>query len=199
MIIRRIYTSFVIPTYENYGTLADCVQSIKTHADADYEIIIMDNGPVPLGYVDPVVRGGNAARGDLICVVNDDALVGPGFLPPLREAAQRLDVFSPWAENEDHVPLLGWFMCFTKEGWMRYRFDRLFKVWCGDIDVFKRMKQAGHPFEKIKDSVVYHPEYSVTCSKPEIQSIIVPWQLQDIENYRKKWGTDPNEDKNALR
>lgn len=193
-----MFTSFVIPTFNNYDKLAECIQSIKDHAEEPYEIIIMDNGSHPLGYVDPVVRGANAARGDLICVVNDDALVGPGFLPPLVDAAYTHHIFSPWAEDEEHAPLLGWFLCFSRWGWHTFGLDTRFKVWCSDIDLFRRMKEAGMEFHKVKESVVYHPEYSVTCSMPSIQDIIVPWQLQDIEKYKQKWGTDPNKDKNGL-
>lgn len=192
-----MFTSIVIPTYNNYSQLADCIESIEAHTRGhQYEIIIMDNGPQPLGYTDPCIRGMHAARGDLICVVNDDSAVTAGWLPPLLTAVEEGHwVFSPTHPNEVNMKALGWFLCFSRQGYMALGgFDPQFKVWCADIDVFKRCELHGKPVFKVEDSHVEH-EYSQTTSKPEIQSIIIPWQQEDLIKYQAKWGSDPNRDK----
>jgi GT2 family glycosyltransferase len=192
-----MYTSMIIPTLGSYDLLADCVQSIHDHTKGhDYEIIIMDSGNTPLGYVDPVIRGLQAARGELICVINDDARVTEGWLPPLLAEVERgAWVFSPSHPDEKNMKALGWFLCFSREGYMKTGgFDPQFEVWCGDIDLFKRCEQMGHGVFQVLESVVEH-DYSVTSAREDLQDWIIPRQREDMNKYFKKWGTDPNLDK----
>jgi GT2 family glycosyltransferase len=192
-----MFTSIVIPTFNNYGQLADCIQSINDHSQGhEYEIIIMDNGPQPLGYTDPCVRGMQAARGELICVINDDCLVTEGWLPPLIEAAESgAWVFSP-DHPDDQGRALGWFLCFSRQGYQALGgFDSQFLVWCADVDIFKRCEQHGKDVFRIPESHVEHLEYSSTTNREGVKEIVAPWQAADLQRYRAKWGTDPNIDK----
>lgn len=192
-----MFVSIVIPTFDNYEDLGECLQSIKTYTKGyPYEIIIMDNGSQPLGFTDPTIRGMAAAKGDLIITLNDDCIVTKGWLDPLVKAAQNGGwVFSSDHPGEQDMKAAAWALCFTREAYETIGgFDPQFMIWCSDIDMFKRCEQAGHPVFKVAGSLVNH-KYSQTTSHPDYQQIILNWQQEDLRRYTAKWGTDPNVDK----
>lgn len=97
-------TTAVVPTIGRSPWLAACLQALRRQADAaTLEIVVVDQAPQPLalppGLADRVLRpernlgfaGGTnrglaAARGELLATVNDDAVVGPGWLAALIAA-----------------------------------------------------------------------------------------------------------------
>jgi GT2 family glycosyltransferase len=94
----------VVPTVGRSPWLAACLWALRRQADAaSLEILVVDQAPQPLalppGLADRVLRpernlgfaGGTnlglaAARGELLATVNDDAVVGPGWLAALTAA-----------------------------------------------------------------------------------------------------------------
>jgi GT2 family glycosyltransferase len=94
----------VVPTVGRSPWLAACLRALRRQADAaSLEILVVDQAPQPLalpaGLADRVLRpernlgfaGGTnlglaAARGELLATVNDDAVVGPGWLAALAAA-----------------------------------------------------------------------------------------------------------------
>jgi glycosyltransferase involved in cell wall biosynthesis len=194
-----MFTSIVIPTFNNYSQLADCIQSINDHSKGHaYEIIIMDNGPQPLGYTEPMVRGMHAAKGELIISLNDDCLITEDtWLEPLIETAgSGAWVFSPDHPDEQNMKAAAWCLCFSREGYIGVGdYDLQFKIWCSDIDMFKRCEQHGKPVFRVEGSGGVTHQYSSTSSSPEIQDTVQRWQQEDLAKYRAKWGTDPNIDK----
>jgi GT2 family glycosyltransferase len=94
----------VVPTVGRSPWLAACLRALRRQADADaLEILVVDQAPQPLalpaGLADRVLRpernlgfaggtnfGLTAARGELLATVNDDAVVGPGWLAALTAA-----------------------------------------------------------------------------------------------------------------
>jgi GT2 family glycosyltransferase len=94
----------VVPTVGRSPWLAACLRALRRQADAAaLEILVVDQAPQPLalppGLADRVLRpernlgfaGGTnlglaAARGELLATVNDDAVVGPGWLAALTAA-----------------------------------------------------------------------------------------------------------------
>jgi GT2 family glycosyltransferase len=94
----------VVPTLGRSPWLAACLRALRRQADAaSLEILVVDQAPQPLtlppGLADRVLRpernlgfaGGTnlglaAARGELLATVNDDAVVGPGWLAALTAA-----------------------------------------------------------------------------------------------------------------
>lgn len=189
-----MFTSIIVPTFDNYDQLADCVQSIHNTTE-NFELIIVDNGDKPLGYTDPVVRGMRAARGDLIIALNDDVTVEQGWQDPLlAEAAKGTWVFSP-DHPTDQGKALGWFLCFSREGYIGTGgFDTQFTLWCADVDLFKRCLQYDRPPVRVAGPTPKHA-YSTTTSHPDWQNLIKQWQQEDLAKYRAKWGSDPNVDK----
>jgi len=98
----------VVPTVGRSPWLAACLRALRRQADAaSLEILVVDQAlrplALPAGLADRVLRpernlgfaGGTnlglaAARGELLATVNDDAVVGPGWLATLT-AALRAD------------------------------------------------------------------------------------------------------------
>ena len=94
----------VVPTVGRSPWLTACLRALRRQADAaSLEILVVDQAPQPLalppGLADRVLRpernlgfaagtnlGLAAARGELMATVNDDAVVGPGWLAALTTA-----------------------------------------------------------------------------------------------------------------
>jgi GT2 family glycosyltransferase len=121
-------TTAVVPTIGRSPWLAACLQALRRQADAaTLEIVVVDQAPRPLalppGLADRVLRpernlgfaGGTnlglaAARGEYLATVNDDAVVGPGWLAaltaalradPRAAAAQGINILADAAGMED--------------------------------------------------------------------------------------------------
>jgi GT2 family glycosyltransferase len=94
----------VVPTVGRSPWLAACLQALRRQQGVrSLEIVVVDQSPGPLdlpsGLADRVLRPGRnlgfaggtnlglaAARGELLATVNDDAVVGPGWLAALAAA-----------------------------------------------------------------------------------------------------------------
>jgi glycosyltransferase involved in cell wall biosynthesis len=110
------FVSVVVPTTNRSGTLADCVGSlvVQDYPASMFEIVLVENGSTERGLaqprelatpaVAPEVRvlslrrrdanaarnaGVRAARGDLICFVDDDVVAPPGWLAALTAGVSR--------------------------------------------------------------------------------------------------------------
>ena len=86
------------------------VESVRTHTDPPYELIIVDNGsreetreyvqeaadrcllnPENVGFARGMNQGAKEARGEYLVFINNDTVVPPGWLPRLIEAANLAD------------------------------------------------------------------------------------------------------------
>lgn len=98
-------TSIVIPTYNGLHLLSPCIESIRKHTPDPYEIIVVDNGsndgtaeycvrerltfislPSNEGFPAACNRGLSIASGEQLMLLNNDCLVGPGWLSNLLAA-----------------------------------------------------------------------------------------------------------------
>ncbi|MBV9076346.1 MAG: glycosyltransferase family 2 protein [Methylobacteriaceae bacterium] len=109
--------SIVISTRNRHDLLAPCLDSIRARTEADrYEIVLVDNGssepetldllsdlrlqgvrvvssPGPFNYAQLNNRGVEAARGPLVCLLNNDTeILGPGWLDELASRITEPDV-----------------------------------------------------------------------------------------------------------
>ena len=106
--------SLVICTRDRPAALERCLRSIEPAVDAPHEILVVDNAPHLAATRAVVERFGGAryvpeprpglsaarnaavreARGDLLAFVDDDVVVRPGWLAPLRRAFAEANVMA---------------------------------------------------------------------------------------------------------
>jgi GT2 family glycosyltransferase len=123
--VRRPEVSIVIVAYGGWPLLRACLTSIRDHTDPVYEVVIVDNASPDetaerlrsdvvgatliikhenIGFGPGSNEGASAARAPRLCFLNDDALVQPGWLPPLFEALdmdEEVGAVVPLLLNED--------------------------------------------------------------------------------------------------
>ncbi|XEC93417.1 glycosyltransferase family 2 protein [Paenibacillus tarimensis] len=92
-------TSIIIPTYNCYAFLHECIESIQSYTEAPYEIIVVDNGstdhtlkmlkekeitfislPENKGFPAACNYGIRFSRGDTVLLLNNDVLVRKRWL-----------------------------------------------------------------------------------------------------------------------
>lgn len=97
-------TSIIIPTYNKLELLRDCIESIQAHTPNQHEIIVVDNASADgtlsylqsmtgklrfhinesnRGFAGAVNTGLMMAKGQSICILNNDTLVTPNWLTNL--------------------------------------------------------------------------------------------------------------------
>lgn len=102
--------SVIIVNYKDYGTTAECLESLESTTYPNYEVIVIDNeyDDIQLEKLQNRFRnfrfipsrenlyyaGGNNlgiehAKGDLLVLLNNDTKVTPGWLGPLVESTER--------------------------------------------------------------------------------------------------------------
>lgn len=90
--------SIIIPAYNNHAWTIDCIQAARKHT-RDCEIILLDNGSDPafgqsddyrlirnetnIGFPAAVNQGIRKSAGDIICLLNNDVIVTPGWAEKL--------------------------------------------------------------------------------------------------------------------
>lgn len=122
-------TSIVVPCHDNLLYTALCLQSISAHTPEAHEVIVVDNGctdgtaewcaaagarvvrsAVNLGFAGGCNLGLAAAGGDVVVVLNNDALATHGWLSGLRGALAReegVGIAGPrsnWVSDDQIIP-----------------------------------------------------------------------------------------------
>jgi predicted SAM-dependent methyltransferase len=98
--------SIVIPCYNQHDMAHECLEAIRENT-SNYEIIIVDNGSTPpyldatirneanLGFPVAINQGIKAARGDIICLLNNDVIVTPGWADRLMSGLEKYSIVGP--------------------------------------------------------------------------------------------------------
>jgi GT2 family glycosyltransferase len=104
----RPLVSVVMVTYGGTQWITPAVEALAAHTDAPYELIIVDNASPPdtvdllaslpdvtvilnqrnVGFGPGANQGVLHATGEYVCILNSDAFVEPGWLPPLIEVLE---------------------------------------------------------------------------------------------------------------
>jgi O-antigen biosynthesis protein len=116
-------TSIIIPVYNAHEYTENCLKSIAAHTE-EYEVILIDNGsnppyryedipiefsPLPtiyrsknnMGFPAAVNLGMQLAKGEYVCILNNDLVVTPGWLEHLLHYINTdlLDVVGPMTNH----------------------------------------------------------------------------------------------------
>jgi hypothetical protein len=194
-----------VPTFDlRNGRARALLASVQAYTDADWEPYVVDGhgrlcGPDhQVAYVrrqNEAMALGVEGGADYLLAVNDDVLVSPGWLPPLLDAlrdgawcatpdmthADGLQVFAPYA------------MLWRSGAWEEIGgLDERFVHWASDVDIARRLFEAGHPPVKVFLSPPIRHELGATGNE---QPSLGPVCMADLLRYEQKWGCSAEEDK----
>ena len=106
--------SIIIPVYNQHDMTDECILSVLENTK-DYELVIIDNGSEPaikkpyaghhdvtlirneknLGFPVSVNQGIRASKGDVICLLNNDVIVTPGWAERLIKWLDHFSIVGP--------------------------------------------------------------------------------------------------------
>jgi len=123
------FASIVVPCHDNLLYTALCLRSVALHTPEPHEVVVVDNGctdatsewcaaegarvvrsPVNLGFAGGANLGLAAANGDVVVLLNNDALATPGWLAGLLGAFARepgTGIAGPrsnWVSDDQIIP-----------------------------------------------------------------------------------------------
>lgn len=186
-----IPVSIVIPTWNRWHVLARCVEAVHRHTNDDYELIIIDNGSVPRGFVWAANHGLRIAGGDVLVILSDDVVVTPNWLPPLRKAlADGLWAASATNIDQDRqVSTENWTLnahccAFSRTAYSRLNgYNERYKHWLADWEIIDRITAMGGKYGRVWNSCVFHLKEPLP-SDPELLATMRSWHMND-------YGTKP--------
>lgn len=125
----------IIPVWNQRAFTEECLDSIKTNTDGDYQIIIVDNASQPdtreylervkasgelpltlirneenLGFIKAVNQGLTASTAQFVCLLNNDTLVTKGWLAEMISVAKSvpdIGIVNPSSNNLGQKPTAG--------------------------------------------------------------------------------------------
>ncbi len=142
--------SIIIPVFNLHEYTTSCLQAIAKHTEGAYEVILIDNNSSPpygqyypderirvikntenLGFPKACNQGWKAAKGDVICFLNNDVIVTPKWLERLTAHLEQVDIVGPTTnfscgeqcinlptiyKNQDELDQIAEQFCQTHEG-----------------------------------------------------------------------------------
>jgi GT2 family glycosyltransferase len=183
-------TSIIIPTYGAPAQLDECIAAVRANTSSDYELIIIDNGTRPKGYVPTANQGLAAAKGEALVVLNDDALVTAGWLEPLLEALDgHTWVVSPSHEDpaqnwaNDRWELNGFCTVLSRECYQQLGgFDEKYTHWLSDCAYPESVIAAGKATKIVLESVVHHNRRDLEDRPGVTSELYAAWQKNDYKD-----------------
>lgn len=192
--------SVCIPTLSRGNGRADrLIASIEAYTGhLDYEIVVADCGGETLGYTAPQNSAMTEGRAEVLVAVNDDVEVSPGWIDPLLLAID----CGAWCATPDATATDGpqvfhpWLAAWSREGWEEIGgLDEQFVLHGSDIDIARRLVDAGHPPVKVLlPNPVRHELNATTAEHPELGRVCV----EDLARFHAKWGTAAEDEKHRL-
>lgn len=110
--------SIVILAHNEHEMTRECLAAVYAHT-RDYEVILVDNGSEPpiagatirntqnLGFPAAVNQAIRASHGDVICLLNNDCIVTPGWAERLVPMLERFAIVGPMTSFAAGVQLTG--------------------------------------------------------------------------------------------
>jgi GT2 family glycosyltransferase len=144
-----------------------------------------------------------AGRGAYLLCVNDDVEVSEGWFEPLLEAL--IDgawCATPDMEHSDGPQIYAPYCAlWRREAWHEMGgLDEQFRHWCSDIDMARRLVDAGHTPVKVKlPNPITHQTNGTAEEKPDIAGPVATMCADDLERFARKWGVTAEVEKYRLR
>lgn len=193
----RPVLSICIPTLDAGEPYQRCTQSIREHTGhVDYEIVTVIGGGLR-GYTQPMAQAMRAARGWYLLALNDDVEVAAGWIDPLLEQARAGAWCTTPAEDQNGPVLLfaPHCMLWHADAWRAIGgLDERFRHWASDIDLARRLHEAGHPPVLVPLPEPVRHQVSASSHGPELGRIC----MEDLDRYQQKWGVSAEHDKHGL-
>ncbi len=193
--------SICVPAFDNRNlpVLVDAVEAHTGHID--YELVVVHCGGRIRGYTAPQNQALKAGRGDFLLALNDDVIVTDGWIDPLLAAGRAGGwVVTPDGSHTDGPQVFHpYCLLWSRAAFAALRgYDEQFQVWCSDIDLARRLEQAGHPPVIVRLPVPIRHALNATTADPLISATVSAIAQADLKRYVQKWGADANDDKARL-
>ena len=193
--------SICVPTLDGQGKrLWDCLNAIECYTDpALREIVIADCAGALLGYTRPMAAAMGAASGRFLVALNDDVEVSEDWLEPLLVALQT-GAWCATPDSDQNGPILLFAphcMAWTAKAWREIGgLDERFIHHCSDIDIARRLVDAGHPPVRVPTP---HPitHHGSASSAGHVKALADICQA-DLDRYVQKWRVTAEQDKHRL-
>lgn len=166
---------------------------------ARLEVLVADCQRKLLGYTRPMNAAMAAAKGKYLVAMNDDVEVTDGWLEPMLEAARAgAWCVTPDATHTDGPQVFApYCMLWRRDGWEATGgLDERFVLWGSDIDIARRLVDAGHPPVKVMLTNPVRHQLNATCE--EHPQEVGPICMEDLDRFRHKWGVDAETMKHEL-
>ena len=194
------------PTFDARSTrAAEWISAVNEHTTISYRTVIGDCEGALLGYTRPMNAAMSAAietgkHVPYLVAMNDDVHVTPGWLEMLLDPLiHELDVWcvTPDARHTDGPQVYHpWCMAWRTEAWQTIGgLDEQFVIWGSDIDLARRLVDAGHPPLKVPlPFPLAHALNATSQEHPELGPIAVA----DLDRFVQKWGVTAESEKYRL-
>src|SRR3989304_1121575 len=106
--------SIIIPVLNEHEMTKECISSVIKNTANPFEIILIDNGSIPpysekvvcgyeivirneknMGFPCAVNQGIRSAKGGIICLLNNDVVLTPGWSERLLDGLNRFSIVGP--------------------------------------------------------------------------------------------------------
>jgi GT2 family glycosyltransferase len=193
-------TSIIIPTCDGWDNLRQCIRSIEDNTPEVYEIIVIDNGSEKIprwlaafpqvkvirndtnrGFAAANNQGLAIARGQYLCLLNDDTEVTPGWLTRLIGTLKRYpdcgivgpmtdyasgpqgvqtgyDIREHWGQSDDTERLVGFCLLLRREVYEQIGpMDERYGLGNFDEDDYEvTARLAGWHLRMVRDVWIHH-------------------------------------------
>ncbi len=175
---------------------------MANHTFVPFEIVIADCEGELLGYTRPQNEAMAAAQADLLLAVNDDVEVATGWFEPLAKAVRA----GAWCATPDMTHTDGpqvfhpYCSLWSREGWREVGgLDNRFVFWASDIDIARRLIDAGHPPAIVPLPESIRHQTGATATETRNAEWMHETTRADLDRFREKWGVDAEQEKYRLR
>ena len=222
---RKTDLSIIIPTAVRGDHLVNCLDSIYSNTIKDFEVIVIANSteldfhqevlneifnysnfkllciPKMAGYVSSCNLGASISKGDYLCILNDDTIVGNNWANDIIEEFERdnnlaqvgpkityCDAGFNHSEEVGEIAYIeGWCFLIPRRIYEDYGlFDEKLKfAYCEDSDFSHMLQMKG--FDIKEAGKVFHIGVQTRTSNRDLELYLEQCELYNKRYLKKKW------------